>query len=71
MERIPLTSSVVAAIAYDAVTRDLDVEFVAGSIYRYCGVPPDEVEGLVSAESPGRWLNSRIIPAYPCVWLRG
>jgi lysyl-tRNA synthetase class 2 len=71
VERIPLTSSVVAAVAYDAATRDLDVEFVGGALYRYREVPREEVDGLLDAGSPGRYLNTRIIPRYACAWLRG
>ena len=71
MERIPLRSSVIAAVAYDEETGDLDVEFVGGSLYRYRDVPADEVQGLLGADSPGRWMNTRIIPRYRCVWLRG
>ncbi len=66
-----MTSSVVAAVAYDATSRDLDVEFVGGALYRYRGVPREEVDGLLNAGSPGRYLNTRIIPRYTCVWLRG
>jgi lysyl-tRNA synthetase class 2 len=69
--RIPLTSSVVAAVAYDDTSRSLDVEYVGGALYRYREVPRDEVDGLLGAESPGRYLNTRIIPHYACVWLRG
>ena len=71
MERTPLRSSVVAAVAYDEQTGDLDVEFTGGALYRYRGVPQAEVDGLLAADSPGRWLNSRIIPGYVCVWLQG
>lgn len=71
MERIALSSSVIAAIAYDDATGDLDVEFVGGAIYRYRAVPRVEVDGLLAADSPGRWMNTRIIPRYRCVWLRG
>jgi hypothetical protein len=71
MERIPVVSSVVAAIAYDDGSRELDVEFVGGSLYRYHDVPRDEVDGLLESRSPGRWMNSQIIPRYRCTWLRG
>lgn len=72
MERIAVKpSTVIAAIAYDDASGDLDVEFSAGSLYRYHGVPREEVDGLLATDSPGRWLNGRIIPRYRCTWLRG
>ncbi|MGF1661256.1 MAG: KTSC domain-containing protein [Kineosporiaceae bacterium] len=42
-----------------------------GALYRYREVPYEEVDGLLEAGSPGRYLNTRIIPHYACVWLRG
>jgi hypothetical protein len=56
----PLRSSSIAAAGYDPDTRTMEVEFVNGRTYTHPDVPPEVYEGLVSAESPGRFYNQQI-----------
>ncbi len=60
MNRIPVSSSNVAAVGYDPNTQTLEVEFNNGSIYQYFDVPQTIYEALVSAESVGKFLNAQI-----------
>jgi hypothetical protein len=65
MERIPVSSSNVASIGYDADTQTLEVEFNSNTIYQYYGVPAHVYEELMNAGSKGQYLNSNIKKAYP------
>ena len=65
MERIPVSSSNIRAIGYDANSETLEVEFLNDSVYQYSGVPQGEYDGLMSADSHGIYLNTRIKGRYP------
>ena len=64
VHRLPVESSAIESVGYDARTRTLEVEFVGGGVYRYLGVPPREHETLLRAESLGTYVNKRIKPRY-------
>jgi len=64
--RTPVQSSVLRWFEFDPVRSTLKVEFVAtGEVYRYRGVSPARVEGLLQAESKGRYFNAHIRDRYP------
>ena len=63
-DRLTLSSSVVASIAYDAPTKTLQVEFRTGRVYWYLGVPPSEFEALKRAPSAGAYFNREIRDRY-------
>ena len=65
MERYSVASSNIATIGYDEETETLEVEFLAGSIYQYFGVPSHIHEQLMQAGSKGRFLHTYIRNAYP------
>lgn len=67
MERTPVTSSNISAIGYDADSQTLEVEFTNGSVYEYSGVPPNEYEGFMDADSKGKYLHANIKDRYPFV----
>lgn len=67
MHRLPVESSAIASVGYDARTRTLEVEFVGGGVYRYLGVPPREHETLLRADSLGAYVNRSIKPRYRVV----
>lgn len=60
LKRLPVESSALRSIGYDAETRVMDVEFAPpkgeteGAVWRYDAVPPEDVEALVGAESIGK-----------------
>ena len=53
----PVSSSALAAVAYDQTTRVLLVQFRNGSCYEYTAVPDSLVHSLLAAESKGLFLN--------------
>jgi len=66
MERIPVSSSNLAAIGYDPDTGSLEVEFTNGSVYEYKNVPLLVYEELMKASSHGAYLNREIKNAFAC-----
>jgi XTP/dITP diphosphohydrolase len=64
MQRIPVDSSDVVSIGYDAKTRVLEIEFGAGRIYRYTEVPADVHERFMRADSFGTFFNTFVSGHY-------
>lgn len=67
MRLIPVQSSNLAGLGYDADAEELYAQFNNGSFYKYKGVPGEEVLGvLFDPDSQGKAFNSRIKDgAYP------
>jgi hypothetical protein len=61
----PAESSMIKAVGYDPDARLLEVVFNNNRIYHYEGVPPEVYEGLMAAESKGRYMLSEVIDVYP------
>lgn len=55
-----MTSSNIASIGYDSISQTLEVEFLNGLIYQYYDVPEALYEGLMAADSHGKYLNEYI-----------
>lgn len=64
MEMVPVSSSNLRAVGYDADSATLRVAFHGGGVYDYFGVPPGVHDGLMRAPSKGTFLNSRIKDRY-------
>ena len=64
MDRLPVSSSVIASIGYDATRRTLEVEFRNGGVYHYLDVPKKVYWQFVSAKSQGAYLNREIKDHY-------
>ena len=60
MDWRPLSSSNLNAFRYDPTTQTLSIRFNSGRAYDYAEVPQSIVDGLESADSPGRYFNSAI-----------
>ncbi len=60
----PVTSSQIHAVGYDEPTKTLTVQFKSkggpGSTYTYSGVPAEVHQGLMGAESKGKFFGERI-----------
>jgi hypothetical protein len=69
MERTSVSSSNISAIGYDPDTQILEVEFLNGSVYEYSGVPSSEYDGLMNADSKGKYFNANIRKIYAFVKL--
>lgn len=66
MQRLPVESSAVASVGYDAVRRTLEIEYAGGAVYRYRGVPQRTYALLLRADSIGAYVNRRVKPYYRC-----
>lgn len=60
----PIKSTALVSARYDDETQQLDVFFVNGSMYTYEGVPPEIVDGLENADSPGSYFHANIRGQY-------
>jgi hypothetical protein len=67
MKTVRLNSSAIECVSYDESTHRMIVDFVgSGSSYDYCGVPKEIFNGLISAQSAGRFYNEYIKDKYQC-----
>lgn len=66
MDRTHVESSNITSVGYDVASRLLQVVFHSGAVYNYTDVDPEHHEGLVSSDSPGRYLNQHIKGNCPC-----
>ncbi len=75
MERQPVESSNLASVGYDESQQLLEIEFGANatrarpgtsdiSVYRYFSVPRSVYEGLLAADSKGKYLNLMVKGIY-------
>ncbi|MCK5211220.1 KTSC domain-containing protein [Candidatus Parcubacteria bacterium] len=64
MEMIPVSSSNIDSIGYDADTETLRMKFLSGTIYEYRNVPQIAYDGLTRASSHGSYFNREIRNAY-------
>jgi hypothetical protein len=64
MYRERVKSRSIDSIGYDDVSETLDIKFLAGSLYRYYGVPEQTYIDLMTAPSIGRFVNYRIKPYF-------
>jgi hypothetical protein len=70
MNYLAVSSTNIAAIAYDEDGRTLGVRFTHGGEYWYHGVPRPVYQGLVGAESKGRYFGEFVANAYACAKVR-
>jgi hypothetical protein len=64
MKRVPVESSAIASIGYDAEEETLEVEFSSGSVYRYLHVPADVAVALYEADSRGKYFGEFVRKGY-------
>lgn len=66
IQRIPVSSSAMKSVGYSETRQVLEIEFPNGTIYQYSDVPKSVYEGLMAAESHGRYFHRHIRGAgYP------
>ncbi len=63
MERKPVTSSMIREVGYEDAT--LEIDFHKGGTYQYSGVPQEEYDSLMSADSCGKYFLANIKDKYP------
>jgi hypothetical protein len=64
MQRTPLASRAVLSAGYDSLTKELELEFQNGRIYRYREVPAGVYEFLLRTPSKGGYVNRMIQNRY-------
>jgi hypothetical protein len=64
MNRIPVTSSNLASVGYDAATQTMEIEFNDGAIYQYFDLPQLVYQGLISAASAGQYFHAQVRGVY-------
>ncbi|MCZ6677788.1 MAG: KTSC domain-containing protein [Candidatus Poribacteria bacterium] len=64
MQLTTVESSMIYAVGYDPENRTLEVVFNSGEKYQYYDVPQEEYEGLMAADSKGRYMRAYIIDEY-------
>jgi hypothetical protein len=60
MTRLPVLSSSIRSIGFDASAGVLEVEFQDGEIYQYCDVPREVHDQLIAAKSVGAFKVPQI-----------
>jgi hypothetical protein len=65
MKLVTVESSMIHAVGYDDEAEELEIVFNSGESYRYTGVPRSVYEGLLAADSKGRYLRAHVIGVYP------
>jgi hypothetical protein len=65
MERISVNSSNISSVDYDPDSQTLEIEFNNGGVYQYSGVPDSVYEGMMGADSKGKYFHANIKNAYP------
>ncbi len=56
----PVVSSNIASVGFDKEKSRLCIQFQAGKVYEYTGVPSETYVDLMTAESHGKAFNSLI-----------
>jgi hypothetical protein len=55
-----VSSSNLYGVDYEPWSGTLTITFRSGAVYEYYGVPPSVCDGLLAAESPGRFHHTHI-----------
>ena len=65
VQRIPMDSSMISAVGYDADEKTLYLEFVnTGYVYAYYDVPQEVFENLRKSRSAGSFVRNEILDFY-------
>ena len=64
MNMVPVRSSDIAAIGYDATSGTLHIRFNSGGLYAYYNVHDAVYRGLMGAGSHGRYFHAHIRGRY-------
>ncbi len=65
MNRVPVSSSQIKSVGYDALHGKMEVQFSTGEIYEYDNVPLSKYEALLDADSVGSLFHSTIKGKHP------
>ena len=65
MDWVVVQSKMLAAVAYDRDWQQLYLKFRSGEIYCYRGVPVQQYQELLAADSKGKYFRRGILNRYP------
>lgn len=65
MKLVPVESSMLVAIGYDAATNELEAVFTSGAVWWYRGVPRKVYKELLASDSKGSYMRDLVIGQYP------
>ncbi len=71
MKLVPVKSSMIYAVAYDAASHTLDLVYYRTGVYRYFDVPPQVYRDLLKASSIGSYVRDMVIDCFEWKELRG
>ena len=60
MTMVPVSSSNLSSVGYDVNSQTLRIGFHDGGLYDFHQVPPHHHQGLMDADSKGRYLDTYI-----------
>lgn len=60
MQRTNVESSNLKSVGYDEKNSILEIEFLHGGLYQYYSVPKSVYEGLMSADSHGKYFDRNV-----------
>ena len=64
MKKINIESSTIKSISYNIHKRELFIEFIRGTIYKYKCVDYIDVLGILFSESSGSYFNKNVAKSY-------
>jgi uncharacterized protein len=64
VKRIRVSSRSIVSVGYDAETETLEIEFVGGRIYQYFDVSQAVYEALMTSDSLGGFVNTKVKERY-------
>ncbi len=59
-----VTSSNLNRVSYNSQSQQMLIQFRSGAVYQYWSVPGNISQGLVQADSPGKFFNQNIRNRY-------
>ena len=70
MQRTEVESTTLRSVGYESAERILELEFTSGAVYQYFDVPESVWQGLLKAESKGKYFNREIRDDYSALPVR-
>ena len=59
-----VTSSNLKRVSYDSQSQEMLIQFQSGAVYQYWDVPSNISQGLMQADSPGKYFSRNIRNRY-------
>ncbi len=59
----------ILSIGYDTDNQTLEIEFIRGAVYQYSDVPPSIYDGIMMADSKGKFFHANVKNTFSCVKL--